>query len=585
MSKYIWEKRPLYNENITSSNPLLHAVLSHRAINTDNFLTPVKHDIHRLFDDWEKAARLILQYIENKDKIIIYGDYDADGVSATAFLNRAIGKLGGNVGYYIPHRTKEGYGINKNAIDEIYESVNAGNVESESPGSRPFESEDTHPRLLLITVDTGISNYAEVEYAKSLGIDIIVTDHHEIPENKPKADAIMNPKSLENIDLHNLAGAGMAWVLMQGVLSVVETNSRLSLPMDYFDEFIELPAIGTVGDISELSGYNRALVKHGLANLRNTKIIGLSSLLKLMDIKPELVNTETIGFRIAPAINAAGRLDSASDAIELLLTDNEENAFALAQKVIESNAQRQAITAKSSKEAIDIYHQFDWEAQPIAVLYNPDWHAGIIGLVASHVVKAKRKPAIVIGGLDDNGVAKGSCRSIEGFNIFDIIFANHHHLSHFGGHSLAAGFSITTDNIDNFIDGCIESATNFWADTQIPNTIHYDEDISLPELTMADVKGLHDTLEPYGRGNPKPIFRAMTNLLSQKKIGKNNEHLRLEFKLNNDDNRKITAIAFGMGHLFPLPNQPLDVLYTPSINVWNGNESLQVEVLDIRAAL
>lgn len=564
--KYLWEKRPLYNESIISDNPLLHAVLSHRAINTDSFLAPVRHDIHRLFDDWEKAARLILQYIENKDKIIIYGDYDADGVSATAFLNRAIGKLGGNVGYYIPHRTKEGYGINKNAIDEIYHDMESGN-----PGSR----------LLLITVDTGISNYVEVEYAKSLGIDIIVTDHHEIPENKPKADAIMNPKSLENVDLHNLAGAGMAWVLMQGVLSI-RINGRLSLPMDYFDEFIELPAIGTVGDISELSGYNRALVKHGLSNLKNTKIAGLRALIKLMDIKPELVNTETIGFRIAPAINAAGRLDSASDAIELLLTDDEERAFTLAQNVIESNAQRQAITAKSSKEAIDIYHQFDWEAQPIAVLYNPDWHAGIIGLVASHVVKAKRKPAIVIGGLGEDGVAKGSCRSIEGFNIFDIIFANHHHLTHFGGHSLAAGFSITTDNIDNFIEGCIESATNFWADTQIPNTIHYDEDISLPELTMTDVKELHDTLEPYGRGNPKPIFRAMTNLLSQKKIGKNNEHLRLEFKLNNDDNRKITAIAFGMGHLFPLPNQPLDVLYTPSINVWNGNESLQVEVLDVQ---
>lgn len=566
MSKYLWEKRPLYNEAITSSNPLLRSVLSHRAINTDSFLTPIRHDIHRLFDDWEKAARLILQYIENKDKIIIYGDYDADGVSATAFLNRAIRKLGGNVGYYIPHRTKEGYGINKNAIDEIYESVSIRNV----------ESEDTHSRLLLITVDTGISNYAEVEYVKSLGIDIIVTDHHEIPENKPKADAIMNPKSLENIDLHNLAGAGMAWVLMQGILDIA------NLPNDYFDEYIELPAIGTVGDISELSGYNRALVKHGLSNLKNTKIAGLRALLNLMDIKPELVNTETIGFRIAPAINAAGRLDSASDAIELLLTDDEERALMLAQNVIESNAQRQAITARSSKEAIDIYHQFDWEAQPIAVLYNPDWHAGIIGLVASHVVKAKRKPAIVIGGLGEDGVAKGSCRSIEGFNIFDIIFANHHHLTHFGGHSLAAGFSITTENIDSFTEGCIESATNFWADTQIPNTIHYDEDIALPELTMADVKELHDTLEPYGRGNPKPVFRATTNLLSQKKIGKNNEHLRLEFKLNNDDNRKITAIAFGMGHLFPLPNQPLDVLYTPSINVWNGNESLQVEVLDIR---
>ncbi len=564
--KYIWEKRPLYNENIIGSNPLLTAVLSHRAINTDSFLTPVRHNIHELFDDWEKAARLILRYIENKDKIIIYGDYDADGVSATAFLNRAIRKLGGNVGYYIPHRTKEGYGINKNAIDEIYENGNIRNVESESPGSR----------LLMITVDTGISNYAEVEYAKSLGIDIIVTDHHEIPENKPKADAIMNPKSLENIDLHNLAGAGMAWVLMQGVLDIA------GLSNDYFDEFIELPAIGTVGDISELSGYNRALVKHGLSNLKNTRITGLRALIKLMEIKPELVSTETIGFRIAPAINAAGRLDSASDAIDLLLTDDEERAFVLAQNVIESKAQRQAITARSSKEAIDIYHQYDWEAQPIAVLYNPDWHAGIIGLVASHVVKAKRKPAIVIGGLDDNGVAKGSCRSIEGFNIFDIIFANHHHLTHFGGHSLAAGFSIHTDNIDSFIDGCIGSATNFWADTQIPNTIHYDEDIALPELTMSDVKELHDTLEPYGRGNPKPIFRATVNLLSQKKIGKNNEHLRLEFRLNGDDNRRITAIAFGMGELFPLPNQPLDVLYTPSINVWNGNESLQVEVLDVR---
>ena len=519
----------------------------------EEFLDP---SIDKLLDPFimkgmQAAVDRIRKAMENHEHIFIYGDYDVDGITAISLLSRFFKWMDYPVRYYIPDRLEEGYGISEAGVERVRQM-----------GCN-----------LMISVDCGITSVERVEQARALGMDVIITDHHEPQDVLPDAVAVINPKQPGcPYPEKTLSGVGIAFKLAQAI-----EPEFLNTPVA--GELLQIAALGTVADIVPLGGENRILVKHGIDALRKNPIPGTAALMKTAGVDPSKVSTGHIGFMLAPRINAAGRIDQPQKGVELLITDHLEEAASIAEELSALNEERQRLERQIFEEAVkSLESQPDSMKKRVLVIDGIGWHPGVIGIVASRIVERYYRPCILLNC--DNGVAKGSARSIEGFNLFDALCSAQGLLSKFGGHEMAAGMTLSQENI-----GALREALNAYAmenlseDDLIPR-IQAEFVLDARELQFSLLDEL-DALEPFGPGNPKPVFLYKGLTIDQRRLmGKNQEHVKL---IAHDGNRVFEAIGFRWpdpGRF--APGQRIDLAFVLERNTFNGVESLQLQMRDSR---
>ncbi|MFA5820982.1 MAG: single-stranded-DNA-specific exonuclease RecJ [Candidatus Gracilibacteria bacterium] len=528
--------------------PALQKILETRAHRGLNALSEL-HDPF-LFRDMERAVSRIQKAITEGQPILIFGDYDVDGISGTAILVQALRHLNAKVSYQLPDRVHDGYGLSEKFIDQ-------------------FASDGIK---LLITVDCGISCATQIEKAKKLGLDVIITDHHAIPEIFPKqAYAILHPKEKDSgYPFAELTGSAVAFKLAQALLNDEEISTGL----------IDLAALGVVADLGPLIGENRLIVKRGLASLAATKWPGLRQIIKSAGISPEKeIDTYDIGFKLAPRINAAGRIGHAHSALSLLLEEDEATILRLAGELEELNGARQDMTYVALSEAEKIFSEK--ELPYILIAENTNWHVGVLGLIAGRLVERFARPAIILQDLGDTLVA--SARSPEVFHITEALAEFSHHLITFGGHAQAAGFNIKKENYPEFKKAISEFAAEKLANTDLRPALEIDCDIMTEELSFGFLEEL-DNLSPFGVGNRRPVFmlKNVTPLFIDQ-VGPKGEHLR--FTIPSTGNG-LRAIGFHLGKFLPLlrTQKNIDLAFSFERNIWNGRAYLQLRALDFRPA-
>lgn len=541
-------------------SPLIAKLLVTRGIQTEmeakHFLGADVAHFHDpyLLDGMDIAVERIQRAILQKEKIRIYGDYDADGVSSTSLMVQLLKLLNADYDYYIPHRVKEGYGLNRNALDLAWESG----------------------ITLLITVDTGISAVEEIEYAREIGLDIIVTDHHEPPELLPQAYAIINPKKPGcPYPFKQLAGVGVAFKLAQALLGRV--------PL----ELLEMATLGTIADLMPLKDENRLMVKLGLERLRGTALPGFKALLNVSGIERGAVTATHIGFSIAPRINASGRLDSAEMAVRLLTTDNEQEAESLAFDLDVLNKERQRIVEEMLTEALLMVEKDPlFQQRKVIILAKEDWNVGVIGIVASKLLDKYYRPTIILGIDPKTGLAKGSARSIVGFDLFKALSQTADLFLHYGGHQAAAGMTIHHDKIPE-LEHRLGLLAEEWLTPEDYLPIMYADLVcNLNEMPIEMIQQL-DQLAPYGMGNPSPkfIIRGL-RIDEMKTMGREQQHLKLLLSESKEVDCSIEAIAFNKGTLSMLISNTseVDVYGELSVNEWNGKRKPQLMMQDIQVS-
>jgi single-stranded-DNA-specific exonuclease len=521
-------------------------------IEAENFLYMTESAMHDpfLFHDMDKAVKLIKQAIAADKKIVVYGDYDADGVTSVTVLTTALERLGADVFFAIPDRFEHGYGPNKDLFQEFY----------------------AQGASLIITVDNGIAGVDEIAFAKTLGLQVIVTDHHEIGEMLPAADAIIHPRHPEgNYPFGELAGVGVAFKLASALLE--------GTPQD----LIELVAIGTVADLVPLQGENRYFVKEGIRRMRISKRPAIQALTKISGTDQRTLDEESLGFMIGPRLNAAGRLGDASPAVHLLKSENMEQALALATELDELNKERQALVSAIHQETEDI----------IATMYGPDiplvfviaaegWNAGVIGIVASRITDKYHRPTIVLSIDEEKGIAKGSARSIPGFDLFAELSQCAQLLTHFGGHQMAAGMSLEVSNIDLLRKQLNAQAEEILIDDMLSPELLIDVPLTIDEIDVDVLESL-ELLRPFGISFEKPNYLLEDlSVKSFRKIGATKNHLKLELV---DGEQSLDAIGFGIGHIADelTPAITLSVAGDLQVNEWNGLKKPQLMIGDIRS--
>ncbi|MBE7039550.1 MAG: single-stranded-DNA-specific exonuclease RecJ [Ruminococcaceae bacterium] len=537
--------------------PLVVSILLSRGVSdVKRFVNTDITNLHDpfLMKDVSGAADRIISAIKNKEKITVYGDYDVDGITSTVVLVRFLKSHGADIGYYIPDRLEEGYGINRDAIDGILKS-----------GTR-----------LLITVDCGITAVSEIEYAKQKGMAVIVTDHHECKEVIPEADFVVNPKQHDcGYPFKKLAGVGVVFKLIQAI------TIRLKFHMqEMIDEYIDLVAIGTVADVMPLEDENRIIVKNGLEHILYTSNYGIKALIKTAEIKTDNISTSTIGFGIAPRINAAGRMGTPDCAASLLLACDEIEAEKYAQVLEEENRKRQSLENDIFCEAIEIIEKCqEMKDDYVLVLDHDRWHHGIVGIVASKISEKYNKPCILIS-TDDEKNAKGSGRSIKGFNLFEGLCACSEHLIKFGGHELAAGLGIEKCSIEDFRKAINEYAKSVLKPDDFVPVITVDANLPIEYLNINTAEKFA-VMQPYGMGNPSPVFCTEGLCVTSCRALGDGKHLRLALIKNN---MYIDAIGFGMGEKASNIRQgdKVDVVYNLDVNVFRGEKHTQLHLRDIR---
>lgn len=546
-SKAKWDFTNERNESLNwkKYSPIIAQLLWQRGITTEEaaeqFITPDLSHVHdpSNLSMIDKAASRVKQAIDQGEKILVYGDYDADGVSSTALLLKVLQELGANYDFYIPNRFSEGYGPNELAFKEAYEQG----------------------VTVIITVDSGITSVHEAEVAKELGIDLIITDHHELQEELPDAYAIVNPKNAPDYPFSELAGVGVAFKLGEKLLG-------------YFPEhLLDLVAIGTIADLVPLVDENRVLAYYGLQKLTTTTNPGLRALKKLCKIEGH-VTEENVGFLIGPRINAVGRLQEASLAVELLMTEDEHEAEEIAQMIQSINEERQAIVSEIVQEAENMI-TLD-QTKSVIMVANEGWNEGVLGIVASRLVRKFDRPVIALTIKEDSGEIKGSARSIPAFNLFDNCMTIRHLFTKFGGHSQAAGMTFP---IENFAE--IQSELNLLIQEQLTEEDFTQVIEITQELNIADIdeKLIQEVsqLAPFGMKNPKPVFQIKNIPTDVRQLGHLKNHLKLQF------NGDVEGIGFGMGDLFPhiSPHTSLSLVGELGINEWNGIRKPQMIIQDI----
>ncbi|KQL53432.1 single-stranded-DNA-specific exonuclease RecJ [Heyndrickxia shackletonii] len=506
------------------------------------------HDPYLLFD-MDIAVQRINESIANGEKILVFGDYDADGVSSTTVLMTVLKDLGAKVDFYIPNRFTEGYGPNEMA----------------------FRWAADNGYKLIITVDTGIAAINEALLAKELGMDLIITDHHEPGPELPEALAIVHPKHPESkYPFKELAGVGVAFKLAHALYGRVP------------EELLDVVTIGTVADLVPLHGENRLIVKKGLKKLGITERPGIRALYALSNSSPEDINEETVGFMLAPRLNAPGRLDHAAPAVELLLTDDFEAANEIAKEIDGINKERQSIVNDITKDAISMIEaEFDLQENKVIVIGKEGWNPGVIGIVASRLVERYYRPTIVLSFDTEKKLAKGSARSIVGFDLFQNLSTCRDILPHFGGHTMAAGMTLSLDDVSELRTRLNHLAnTSLSSEDFIPIT-EIDANIPIEEVNLESIQELN-LLAPYGTGNPKPKIMIEKLSISQlRQIGADNKHLKVVLE---KEGSILDGVGFGMGDYFHQvsPLASVSVLGELAINEWNNVRKPQIFLRDMK---
>lgn len=503
-----------------------------------------------------EAVARIRRAIKRGERIAVYGDFDADGVTSTALLVTALRALGANVRPYIPHRVDEGYGLNSAALNKLRQ-----------------QGTD-----LVITVDCGIRSLAEVEDGNGYGLDMIVTDHHSVGPQVPSALAVINPKQTDcKYGEDMLAGVGIAYRLADALFRVSAAQDRKPPPFP-IEDLLDLVAIGTVADLAPLDrSENRAMVIQGLKRMRENPRPGVKALLAVSGTEPETVSAETIGFRLGPRINAAGRLASAQAAYGLLMAESEAEAVPLAEQLQSLNVKRQQMTKEMQEYAAQLVG--DPHSVPLIFAVSGEFQQGIVGLVAGRLVEEYYRPAVIV----HRGEAEshGSCRSIEDFNITEALDECTELLIRHGGHAQAAGFAVHNDNMDAFRERLLSIADRQLAGQQLAPTLKIDAEVNLHELTT-DLAMELKRLEPTGHGNPSPVLCTKRLRIRQRRtVGQTADHLRLRLA---DHECEFEAIAFRMGGLINVLPEYVNVAYSLELNEWQGQMRLQMVAQDIQPA-
>ncbi len=534
-------------------NSILAKILVNKGItekeDIDLFVNPTRKDFYDpfLMPDMEITVNRILKAIEDKEKIIIYGDYDADGITSTTVLKNFLEERGLEVGTYIPNRLDEGYGLNKNAIKSIYDQ-----------GYR-----------LIITVDCGISGTEEIEYANSLGIETLITDHHEPTEVLPNALAVVDAKRKDNkYPFNQLAGVGVVFKLIQAI------SIKLNLEEKEFLKYLDIVCIGTISDIVPLVDENRVIAKLGLKLIAQTKNIGLKALLEVIGFSN--IDSSAISFGVAPRINACGRMGNEKVALDLFLSKDYAEAKKLAIRLNEYNIERQTIEKQIFDEAVQKVEANEKD-KTCVIVGSKGWHHGIIGIVASKITDMYFKPSILV--CFEDGEGKGSGRSIPGFDLHEALMKCEKHLEKFGGHSMAVGVTLKESEFESFKNELEEYAKENEID-KIQPVIKIDSELSLKDVSIDSVKSL-SMLEPYGEANKMPLFLFKNLKINSIRALSEGKHLKLTLK---EDNYMINAIGFNMGELSEkyLLDDKVDIVGNLDINVYNGNENVQIILKDIR---
>jgi len=542
-------------------NPILSQILINRGITTPDdarkFLFPSLKQLHNplLMKDMENAVGRLIEAISGKEKIVVYGDYDADGITSTVILVKFLREIHDNITYYIPGRVEEGYGLSKAAIDK-------------------FRKDGTK---LIITVDCGISNHEEIAYAASSGIDVIVTDHHEVPDILPNCSAVINPHRSDcSFPFKSLAGVGVAFnllIALRGKLRNLGFWKDRKYPN--LREYLDLVAIGTIGDIVPLIDENRVLARTGLGVANNTKRVGLKALITISNMRNKTVSSESAAFRLIPRINAAGRIGAPEDAVELLLTDDEEKATILARRLDSYNGKRQEMEKAILNEILeDIHTTIDIDDINSLVFASHKWHPGVIGIVASKLVDRYHRPAILIS--IKNGIGKGSGRSIPEFNLYGGLEKCSPLLLAYGGHRYAAGITIREEDIEKFSSTLSRAVYEEIGDERpIPETV-IDAMCGLNEIDYNLISQV-EMLGPFGNMNPEPVL-CTKNIKISSLTTVGNNHLKMRA---SEDKMHCDTIWFNGGHLSDLlSGSTVDIVFTPQINHWNRNSSIQLKMKD-----
>ncbi|APC41203.1 single-stranded-DNA-specific exonuclease RecJ [Clostridium estertheticum] len=569
--------------NKSGVSPVVAKILINRGFDNEidirKFMRASIDDLYDpfLMKDMEKAIYIIKLAIENKEKIVVYGDYDADGVTSTVIMYKGLKRSGANVEYYVPDREHEGYGINSDRIRKL--------------NDEGFK--------VVLTCDNGIAAIEQVKLAKELGLIVIITDHHELQfdENEsgertfklPPADAVINPKQKEcNYPFKNLCGAGIAFKFVQALFI------KIGIDVKFANEFIEIAGIGTICDVVDLVDENRIIAKNALDMLTNTKNLGLRCLKEMLSINDKEIKCYHVGFQIGPCINATGRLESAAISVELLLCEEENRAKELAKTLFDLNKKRQEMTTENVEEVIELIHNSTFKNDKVLVIYKDTIHESIAGIVAGRVRETFNVPTIIL--TKGKETPKGSARSIKEYNLFEELIKCKELLEKFGGHPMAAGLSIKEENIENLRQKLNLICT--LTDEDIKPKIRIDQRMPLGKINYEMINEL-EQLEPFGKGNSSPLLAEKNiPILKIDILGKSANTIKIKcvipglnktidgiFFNRVDEFIEMLKERYGEEHMNYLTNPrglKLDLIYSPQINEYNGRKSIQLKILEFQ---
>lgn len=547
------EEKVIELTNKSHLSMLLASILINRNIDTsekvEQFVNPTRNDFHDpfLMPDMDKAVDRILKAINTNEKVMIYGDYDVDGITSITVLKKFLLDRGLETGAYTPNRLEEGYGLNKEAVKSIHEQG----------------------YTLMITVDCGISGNEEIAYAKQLGMEVIVTDHHEQGEEIPNCLAVIDAKRKDNqYPFNQLAGVGVVFKLIQAISIQLELDAKEYL------KYLDIVCVGTISDIVPLVDENRVIAKLGLKLVAMTKNVGLRTLLNSIGYKR--IDSNTISFGVAPRINACGRMGAQEEALKLLLTESQEEADKITETLNQYNQERQAKEKSIFEEAVSQIEKAEKD-NPCLVVGSEKWHHGVIGIVSSKVTELYFKPSILICFEEEEG--KGSGRSVPGFDLHEALMNCGTYIERFGGHSMAIGISVKKENFENFKKEFQEYAKSKGISDIIP-IIKIDEETTLKNVSLETVKEL-SLLEPYGEANKVPLFLIRSLKIQSIRTLSEGKHLKVRL---GQDSYMIDAIGFGVGEWAEhyLIGDKVDVVGSLEINSFNGNEQVQLVIKDMR---
>lgn len=538
-------------------SPLVAKIIYMRGIRDDrdieNFIKKDFSGFHNpfLLPDMEQAVEFILQTAQSGKKIAVYGDYDVDGITATYIVYDYLRSIGANVIYYIPDRAEEGYGINISAIDYLKKN----NIEA------------------IVTVDVGITAVDEIAYAKSLGIDVVVTDHHTLKETIPDCIAVINPKRADSKYPYDaLAGVGVAYKLIYA-LSGCERQ--------VVERYSDIAAIGTIADMVPLTGENRYIVDNGLNSLKSCSNTGLLALIDVASLSNREITASTVGYVIAPRLNAAGRIATATKSVRLLLETDREKAYEIAAELEEGNKQRQAEEQRILTRALEIINKNKLYNNDVIVVAEKGWHHGVIGIVSSRITEMFYKPSTVIS-INDDGTGKASGRSIKGFNLFDALNHCSEYLQKFGGHELAAGFTVFTEHLDKFTEAINQYAKKLITKDIATPILEIDDIINIEQINLQTVEDLQ-TLEPCGIGNKSPVFAINNAQIKNIRYLSGGKHAFITIERKNN---KIEMPAFNLAEDVKdyVPGDKISVAGALGINTYKGVTYPQFLIRDIKLA-